>query len=68
MKKYPIYDPHTGKTEWLTDKELNERLTFPDLRELEPGVKIENPLPGNGLFEASREEIEAMLSGVTAKL
>jgi hypothetical protein len=68
MKTHPIYNPHTGKTEWLTDKELNERLTFPNLKELEPGAKIENPLPGNGLFGASRGEIEAMLSGITAKL
>lgn len=68
MKIHPIYNPHTGKTEWLTDKELNERLTFPDLRELEPAARTETPLPGNGLFGASRGEIEAMLSGITAKL
>lgn len=68
MKKHPIYDPHTRKTEWFTDKELNERLTFPDLKELEPGGKIENPLPGHGLFEASRGGIEAMLSSITPRI
>jgi hypothetical protein len=68
MKTHPIYNPHTGKTEWLTDKELNERLTFPNLKELEPGAVVENPLPGNGLFEASRGEVEAMLSSIAARL
>lgn len=66
--KHPIYDPFTRKTRWFTNRQLKKRLTFPNLRELEPGAKIENPLPGNGLFEASRGEIEAMLSGIGAKL
>jgi len=66
--KHRIYDPHTGKTRWFTDRQLKKRQTFPNLRELEPRTKIKNPLPGNGLFEASRGEIEVMLSRIGAKL
>lgn len=68
--KHPIYDPFTGKTRWFTSRQLKKRLTFPNLRELEPKTKTKtkNPLPGNGLFEASRGDIEAMLSGIGAKL